>query len=243
MIKLRTLLSEEKEAFKLEREKKLSLNIEKYQEGKVAIEIWVSDNKIGKIQIWNYTPYDELNSMPPKPNYLYVSDVYALTKGEGYGYLLYREALKYAQKNKFKGLVSCKNNRQTDAVKMWDRLKTFSDRDYDYVDIKDLGTRINESTTNGFSEVSFLGTNVGSNKDEIYIIYDNKWDPVRASIYKTSPILTGNKEDWEVNDEKLFDYKWSFRRSKNPLFFYLTNNLQSFIWWIKELGYVELNND
>jgi len=91
-----------------------------------------------------------------------------------------------------------------------------------------------------FTEVAFTGTNIGADGDEVFIHYNDDWEPIRAAIYSDSPLITGNLEDWELGDKSLLtNYKWKFRRGKGGRFYILTKNVPSFVWWIKELGYVE----
>jgi hypothetical protein len=90
-----------------------------------------------------------------------------------------------------------------------------------------------------FTEVSFTGTNVGAKGDEVYIQYDENFNPIRASVYKTSPLVKFNPNDWELYDaEELAKYKWPWKQNSS-LMLKLDRSLPSFIWWIKELGYVE----
>lgn len=95
-----------------------------------------------------------------------------------------------------------------------------------------------------FTEVPFTGTNIGARNDEVYIHYNDEWEPIRAYVYKDSPLLTGNVEDWELADTSLLTtWKWKTRRSKNGMGVIITQNVPSFVWWIKQLGYVENRTD
>lgn len=141
------VISEEKEAFQKERNGKIKFDIKPVGIGGKGIQMYLMDEpltEIGYCNLFNSAPHEDLGAMPSKPKYLFVDTikVYPKYQQKGYGFLLYKEALKYAQKNGFKGLVSSKTHRSDKARAVWDKLKTFSDRDYDYVDIKDLGTRI-----------------------------------------------------------------------------------------------------
>ena len=91
----------------------------------------------------------------------------------------------------------------------------------------------------GFTEVHFTGTNVGANGDEVIIHYDDNFDPIRAYVYKDSPLVKFDPEQWEVPDpENLAKYKWRWKRSGSAMLG-LDTNIPTFVWWIKELGYVE----
>jgi len=200
MIKLRSLLKEEKEAFKLEREGKIRFEISNASRrsnnaSSIIIEIFndISPSEMGHISLLFDTPYDELGGNPPKPKYLFVDYIRVEIEREGYGFLLYKEALKYAQKSGFKGLVSSKNNRTADADQVWNKLKTFSDRDYDYVDIKDLGTRITEAPVDTHQTIGDFSK--GSS-------FTNKTD--RALV--TNPVAIKKVKDFFQNTSANFDF-------------------------------------
>ena len=151
MIKLKSILTEEKEAFRLERNGDIEFNIDKYvtahDQHQIDISIHIKDQEsyeIGIIKLLDSAPAEDLGNAYPKPNYLFIDYIGVQRKGEGFGYLLYKEALKYCQRNKFKGLVS-NHARSPDADRMWGKLKTFTVGPYDYVDIRDLGTRLKEN--------------------------------------------------------------------------------------------------
>lgn len=136
MIKLKSL-TEEKEAFVKEREGKIQFNIEELYNSTI-IRLYSDEGEIGHCEVKKDVPFKDLNSMPPKPNYLFIHRIGVWVdkyQGKGYGYLLYREAVKYAKQIGLRGLVSSKIHRSDKATEVWDKLKTFSDRDYDYVDI------------------------------------------------------------------------------------------------------------
>jgi len=163
MIKLKNLLTEEKEAFQKEKEGKISYRIDdKYiSSGRAKIWMYVSDfsntsgaytqdqdyeHMMGQIVLLDRVPVEDLdNKIPRRQGYLFVDSIVSNVKSQGYGYLLYKAALKYAQQHKFKGLISTTLHRSNDANKVWEKFKTFSDGNYDYVDIKDLGTRLKET--------------------------------------------------------------------------------------------------
>ena len=156
MIKLKSLIKEEKEAFRLQREGKIEFrhNTSHHtQYGKNGydghdIRIYNRDDlvhSIGVIGLLLHTPFEELGSTPARPRYMFVDFIQVEVEREGYGFLLYKEALIFAQKNKYNGLVSSKTHRTSDADRVWDKIKTSSDKYYDYLDIKDLNTRIKET--------------------------------------------------------------------------------------------------
>lgn len=141
----------EKEAFRLEREGKIEIRSNIYdipEKGMVVdIRIYNKENlarNLGGISLTFDTPVEELGNRLPKPGYMFVDYIQVEKQGEGYGFLLYKAALVVAQKHHRKGLCSSKFHRTDKARDVWDRLKTYEDKYYDYVDIKDLGTRIKE---------------------------------------------------------------------------------------------------
>jgi hypothetical protein len=206
MINLKSLLNEEKEAFRLEREGKISFSYQPYEQTKIAIRLEVDGGRcIGKVQLWQDTPYEDFNSPPPKSRYLFVNDIYVLKKGDGYGYLLYREALKYAQKNGFRGLVSTRIHRSSDAADMWAKIKTSSDKYYDYVDIKDLGTRLKERK---LTEAKSMDTKEGAadyliRKAWRHMDKDDKYDSYQLFL-------------WIDNEHELSDEAWQLSKKFYP---------------------------
>ena len=89
---------------------------------------------------------DEMIGSPMwRRGYLLVDHVNVHSKRQGYGYLLYKTALKLSLEKGYRGICSYKKGRSNDADNIWEKLVTFSDGNYDYVDIKDLGTRLKET--------------------------------------------------------------------------------------------------
>ena len=153
MIKLSSLIiKEEKEAFRLEKEGKLYVDTEKQSFG-YSLHIYSKDQSDieskkyykGYMNLAKDMPDEMEGSMPWKHGYLLVDHIKVNTKKEGYGYILYKTALKLAQSEGYSGLCSYKKGRSNDASDMWEKIVTFSDNYYDYVNIKDLGTHLTES--------------------------------------------------------------------------------------------------
>jgi GNAT superfamily N-acetyltransferase len=136
----------EKEAFKFEKEGRITFEFT-HTGSDINIHIVLDNEKrMGLITFSMYISEDYFDPFPPpKPNYIYIYRINVKEKHQGYGYLLYREALKYAKNKGFKGLFSEKASRSKDADNIWNKLKTFEDKYYDYVDIKDLGVRLKEN--------------------------------------------------------------------------------------------------
>lgn len=95
-----------------------------------------------------------------------------------------------------------------------------------------------------FTEVHFVGTNVGADRDELIVHYDDNFDPIRAYVYRDSPLAKKlDPGEWEVpNPEELATYKWRWKRNPGSSFLYIDRNLGTFVWWITQLGYVELRD-
>ena len=168
MINLISILTEEKDAIRYERQGKLEFRVEKnvdiHQGNIIHIGMYfksLDDYEMGSIRLLENAPAGDLGIQYPKPNYLFVDYIAVETKGQGYGYLLYKAALKYAKEHKFKGIVS-HHSRSSDADKIWGKLKTFSDKNYDYVDIKDLGTRLKEAVTPIGENNKYITTYLGN---------------------------------------------------------------------------------
>lgn len=151
MIKLKKLIKEEKEAFRLEREGKIQIDVEKQVFG-YSIRIY-SNNKVdlddktywkGYMNLARELPDEMVGSPMWKHGYLFVDHIKVNLKHQGYGYLLYKNALKLSQDTGYKGLCSYIKGRSEDASDIWNKLKTSSDNHYDYLDIKDLGIKIKE---------------------------------------------------------------------------------------------------
>lgn len=85
--------------------------------------------------------------------------------------------------------------------------------------------------------MTFVGTQF---PDEVYIHYNDNFDQIYAYAYKDSPLINFKSDDWEVsNPEQLSDWNWNWKKGSNPLFYHISGNVNSFIWWITQLGYVE----
>jgi hypothetical protein len=153
---------------------------------------------------------DMIWDIQPRPGYLFVDFIEVNIKNEGFGFLLYKEALKYCKQHRFRGLVSGKDHRIDRASRIWDKLKTVGDKYYDYADIKDLGSRIQERLKRGLAENKntqytdgcILGTVYG---DEIKSTY-SKNDYARHSEY----------------DRERADFRWRYYPQ-----------LQMLDWWGK----------
>ncbi len=100
--------------------------------------------------------------------------------------------------------------------------------------------KLKELITESFTEVHFTGTNIGAANDEVIVHYDDNFDPIRAYVYKSSPLLKKlDPDDWEVaGSEELAKYRWRWKRSPGSMF-HIDRNVNTFVWWIKELGYME----
>ena len=91
-----------------------------------------------------------------------------------------------------------------------------------------------------FTEVNFHGTNPVAEGDVVFVHYDESWEPIHAYVDRDSPLVKFNPDDWEVsNPEELAEYKWRWKR--NGAFYHLISHshINSFVWWIDQLGYVE----
>ena len=106
-------------------------------------------------------------------------------------------------------------------------------------DSKDM--KLKNLIMESFTEVHFTGTDPGANRDEVRIQYDDNFDPIRAYVYKNSPLVKRlDPEDWEVaGSEELAKYRWRWKQSPGSAMFHINRNVGTFVWWIKELGYVE----
>ena len=128
---------EEKPAFVKEREGKISFKIEPLPFDMLTTTLYSDEGYVGFCTLTQDIPFEDLASFPPKPNYLFMDTITVKKEyhEQGYGYLIYKEAMKYAKNHRFRGLVSSKNHRNDNASKIVNRLTTFSDRDYDYIDV------------------------------------------------------------------------------------------------------------
>lgn len=93
-----------------------------------------------------------------------------------------------------------------------------------------------ESKLSGFSEITF-----SSDDDELMVHYSNSsGDPIRAYIYNDSPLLNFDYDQYDM-PRRAKNYRWKWKKSSNPLFYYLDapeESVKDFVWWIKQLGYV-----
>jgi len=151
MIKLAPLITKEKEAFQLEREGLLQIDIESQIFG-YTLRLYSNkqsdlDNKTyskGYMNLAKDLPDERIGNPMWKRGYILVDHIKVDPKHQGYGYILYKNALKLAQSKGYKGLTSFRKGRSIDASDIWEKLTSFSDENYDYLDIKDLGQRITE---------------------------------------------------------------------------------------------------
>lgn len=143
-------IKEEKEAITLDNAGKLEFKHETHSTRDTvlhSIRIYNKDelvHSVGVIGLLFDTPYEDLGSLPPKPGYVFVDFIQVEKEGAGYGYLLYREALRYVKSIGKLGLSSSNRHRTDDAARIWSKLKTSSDYYYDYLNVKDLGTKLKE---------------------------------------------------------------------------------------------------
>ena len=86
--------------------------------------------------------YTDLGNIKPKTGYLFVDFIKVVHKEEGFGFLLYKEALKYCRKNRYRGLVSGKAHRIGKTEKIWSKITTSEDEYYSYCDITELGKKL-----------------------------------------------------------------------------------------------------
>lgn len=86
----------------------------------------------------------------------------------------------------------------------------------------------------GFDEVTYT-----DGEDEVMVHFDKNDNPLRAYVYKDSPLLNFDYDLYDI-PAKLKKYKWKFVQSKNnPLFYHLnTNNINAFVWWLEAMGYI-----
>lgn len=137
MIKLKSLLNEEKLAFTLYKLGKIKFSTIKLDDYSFNIDMFSDTNdKLGYITLTSN--FDELGDKPPKIGYLYVDFISVEQKEEGFGLLLYQAALQYCLKNRFKGIVSGKDHRIGRAEKIWNGIATGEDEYYTYSDISAL---------------------------------------------------------------------------------------------------------
>jgi hypothetical protein len=142
MISLKSLVSEEKEAFRLEKEGKLYIDIDAQSFGYSFHIYSLEDNDKkyykGYMNLAKSMP-DEMQGAPKwKYGYLLVDHIKVDPKKQGYGFLLYKAGLKLALKKGYRGLCSYKKGRSNDASDIWNKLAMFSDNEYDYLDVSDL---------------------------------------------------------------------------------------------------------
>jgi hypothetical protein len=219
MINLKSLLTEEKEAFVKEREGKISFSVEDTY-NKLVIFLYVSDfdntnpayahdpkhnTLMGRISLTKNVREEEWADNFPKPNYLFIGTIVVNVKHQGYGYLLYKEALKMAQKLGYRGLSSMHVGRSFDADDVWNKLKTFSDDHYDYVDIKDLGTRLKERK---LTEAKSMDTKEGAadyliRKAWRHMDKNDKYDSYQLFL-------------WIDNEHELSDEAWKLAKKFYP---------------------------
>ena len=139
MIKLKKILTEEKEAFRLENEGKINYSV--FDNGDmITITLLSNGENLGRITLNSNT--DDLGDIQPKRGYMFIDFVEVKNKGEGFGFLLYKEALKYCQKNRYRGLVSGKDHRIQRTESIWNKITTSEDKYYSYADIIELGRKI-----------------------------------------------------------------------------------------------------
>ena len=147
MIKLKQLIKEEKEAFRLEKEGKLKV-VMRTMSNRLTL-YFTSENgeylNNGYIILTDELPPEMFGNPRWRSGYLFVDHVVVNPRGQGYGYLLYKAALNLAKEKGYSGLASYKKGRSNDASDIWKKLTSFSDSNYDYLDIKDLGTRLKET--------------------------------------------------------------------------------------------------
>jgi len=137
MIKLKSLLTEEKLAFILYKEGKIKFSTIKNNEYSISIDM-LSDNNEALGYITLTSNFDDLGDIKPKSGYLYVDFISAVQKKEGFGLLLYQAALKYCLSNRYKGIVSGKDHRIGRAETIWNTIQTSEDEYYTYADTSAL---------------------------------------------------------------------------------------------------------
>ena len=142
MIKLKSLLKEEKLAFQMEREGKIRTSTVETPEITIINMFSTTGKRLGFIRLKMNTP--DLGDKQPKPGYLFIDWVEVVHKKEGFGTLLYEAALRYCKKIYVKGLVSGKDHRIPRTDTIWKYITTSSDFYYDYADVKKLELENNQ---------------------------------------------------------------------------------------------------
>lgn len=130
--------NEQKRAFQLAKEGNLSVDIDEGEDGVVTITLVPLIDEMIDANITLIKNVESEEIPPPHAGYLYVSYVYSNPRNQGFGTLLYKEALKYVIRNGYKGLASEKSSRQPITNHIWNSLKTSENRYYDYADINAL---------------------------------------------------------------------------------------------------------
>ena len=104
--------------------------------------------------------------------------------------------------------------------------------------IQTLKTESKIANPNGFREVTF--TDGG---DEVMVHYDKDDEPIRAYIYKDSPLLNFDYKEFDM-PKWAERYRWDWGQSINPLFYNLkSNNVKNFVLWLESLGYIRTRED
>lgn len=145
------------------------------------------------------------NPRHPKPNFLFVhaTAVFDAYRGKGYGYILYREALKLARKNGYEGLCSAKNHESHNAEDMWKNFKSSDDNDWNYAAIGDLGNRISEETSPNIIQ-------------ELKITYLNKADEdIYFIAYKEHLFLLDENSDYTSLEPYFKDHPQFKNQTRN----------------------------